>query len=336
MNATNINMSKDNQKLSLELSAERKAAVETWFKKLEEHSLFNPRNSDIGINTIQASLRNQTPLPLILTLCPAIENLNSPNLKGQTRKLVILDKNLPRARVAVEEIFGFLISLRKSLGIRPNIFLIFSDSLERGAESMFENARDMEQIATASVNGIQDLFKEFDQKHQGLLQQFSVEVPKIRRQSTLNTQGGKAGINRDWLIEEKEAEMLDPLNPLFALWQKHLLITRNDDTFVSTGWQNKKGAEALWNRVRFLLAEFITDGEFLPKMNKVLNPKKFTDTDIPRPIFLASSTRAGGFEMEVDGFNVSQQTCVTAPFHNIGRWTEPPHDSPWINELIPL
>ncbi len=321
--------------VTTEFTTNEKAAVEMWFKKVNEQTLFATRNEISGVRTVIEAKEKGLDLPLILTFCPAIENLEKPNPKGQTRKLVPLNITLPRAARAIDELFGFLISIKKDLKINPTVFLVFADSLEKGAENMFENSTNMESIAVESINGVRELFLLFDQKHPGLLQKFKIEIPKIRRQSILNIEAGKVGISRNQIIEIKETHMLDPLNPLFEIWEKHLILTRKDSSFVATGWQSKKGAEALWNRVRFLLSEFIADGELLPKLVKVMNPKKFP-VDMPKPIFIASSTRQGGFEMEADGFSINGETCVISPFHNIGRWTEKPISSPWTDSLLDL
>jgi len=313
----------------------RQSVIETCFKEIDSFSLFPASNLEVGMEAARLANQKNLTLPFILTFCPAIENLNTPNSNGQTRKLVPLKRDLPRAKLAVAEILSFLISFKTKTGIKPHLFLIFADSLEKGAENMFVNADEMESITVESIKGIRELFNFSDQKHPGLLQSKQIEIPKVRRQTMINIEAGKAGMSRNQLIEEKEAQMFDPIDPLFNLWQKHLILTRNDGKFVSTGWQNRKGAESLWNRVRFILAEFIADGILLPEMLKVLNPKKFS-AEIPRPIFLASSTRSGGFEMESDGFNVNQHTCVLAPFHNIGRWTEELKSSPWTDKELVL
>ncbi len=304
-----------------------------WIQKLKELSLFNVRNEDIIIKSILEARELQAPLPFILTFCPAIKNLDIPNSKSQTRRLMPLTTELPRAKMAIEELIGFLVFTKNTLGITPNVFLVFADSVEKGAENMFENLHDMNIIAEQSVRGIQQLFKDFDLGHPGFIQQNGIQIPKVRRQSSLNIEANKVGKSRKEIIEDRETEMFDPTNPLFQVWEKHLLLTRQDQNFVATGWQSKKGAEALWNRVRFLLAEFMADGEILPKLAKLTNPKKFTN-GFPNPIFIVSTTRLAGFEMEVDGFNTAKKIGVIAPFHNIGRWTDQENNSPWLNFLI--
>lgn len=304
--------------------------IESWVKGLEEFSLFPPKNLDVAIESIQEAEKNGTPLPFSLTFCPADRKLDNPKNEKQKFEFVPLTADLPRAEEAVEELFGFLIFAKKSLGIIPHLSLVFADTLERGIEETTVNTEEMPKISSESVKGIQEMFFHFDQSHPGLLQRENIPMPKIHKMSTLGQEGKKVGLGREQIINQREFDMLDPLNPLFETWKKHLTLSRHDNPLTATSWRSKRSAEAIQSKTRFLLAQLMADGEILPKLVKELNPKKFPE-ECPRPIFITTSTIKTGFEMETDGFNTTEPTCVIAPFRNIGDWAEEPIDSPWLN-----
>lgn len=306
--------------------------IESWTNGLVRFSLFPPQKLELVVKAIQEAHELKTPLPFVLTFCPADQKIESPTPTSPKSKFVPITKDLPRVTQLIEELFGFLIFTRKTLGITPHLLLVFADSLERGIEETTLNTKEMPSIATASIKGVQEILFHFDQAHPDLLQKENIPMPKIHKISTLGQEANKFGISRDRLITQAEFDMLDPLNPLFEIWKKHLVISRHDNPLTSTSWRSKKAAESIQSKTRFLLAQLAADGEILPKLIKELNPKKFPGL-CPRPIFITSSTIKAGFEMETDGFNAKEATCVIAPFRNIGDWTNAPVDSPWLNFL---
>lgn len=306
--------------------------VSMWVEKASKQALDKLRNPKKISSSLTEAIVNKAPVPLILTFCPAIENLVEKSKLGQTRKLVPLTKDNLRLRSVIKELAGLQLDLKTSLGINASIFLVFADSLERDAEKMFVNVENFKQVVTESVGEIQNAFLDFDSEFPGWLQKKGIRIPKVRKQSELFLPGKAVGTRAE-LISAFEKRILDPSDTMFELWLKHIKLTRKDESFVATGWQSIKGSETLWNRVRFLLAEFAADGVLLPKFFNHFNKKDFSEIT-PQPIFFASSTRLAGIEMEADGFSVQNPTGLMPIFHNIGRWTEKPRRSPWIETLL--
>jgi hypothetical protein len=229
------------------------------------------------------------------------------------------------------EIFGFQLALRRSLQVSAEIFLVFADSLETGSERMLTNPSDMSKIAHESIINIRSIVMEIDQENQGLFPKSNIKIPKIRLQSTTETQGGKIGISRKQLIKKFETETMNPNSNLFELWVKHLKLVKGDEKFTETGWQGLKSAESIWRRVRFLIAELSADGVFLPEITRHLVSNR--DSNGPKPIFFASSIRPATIQMESDCFNIDSKQGIIPAFRNIGRWLEKPVHSPWIDEF---
>jgi len=295
-----------------------------WIEGVEENSLFEARNKNLAISSVVEASEKESPIPFILTLCPAIDNLVVPNSKGQTRELTPLTKDNPRLKIFVKELVSFMIFTKKKTGLDSEIFLIFSDSLEEGAKNMFTNSECIEDITISSKEGIRKAFFEFDQENQGLFQENRIRIPKLFAQSEI-----PGFSQREKLIDRFIFKMWDPITKEWEEWAKHLKANRNDDSFISTGWQNASGARQIWVRTRFLLAEFMADGVFLPDVMKKIKQKRFP-LGMPNPIFIASTTRKAGVEMEASGF----ESCgLISPFNNIGRWTDSPNNSSWIDKL---
>lgn len=323
------NMTKNKLQNSLiETDFNRDSESFQWLSSLRQNCIAEITNENLIISAVSKSKELETPLPLILTLCPAVFNLNFPTNNGQTRELVPVEKDNLRVKALFEELFGFQIHLKRLTGMDTELFLIFGDLLEKGSEKMITNSSDINRISQESVKSMREIMMNIDQESQGQLQRMGIKFPKIRLQSGISQQGGKVKLNREQLISKFETTILDPNSELFLTWSKHLKLARNDEKFTETSWQGQKSAETIWNRMRFLIAELTSDGIFLPEMMTHLN-KKIT----VEPIFLASSTRQATLKMEADCFNLVNQTALIPAFRNIGRWLETPESSPWIDIL---
>jgi len=324
----NTNMRTDIQKPETITSAETSAEIELWLNQVQGKCVGEIASINLVSGSCHKAKELNLALPLILTLCPAVFNLNFPTANGQTRELVPIQSNSPRVRSLFEEIFGFQIFLKKNLNMNADMFIIFGDSLERGSDKMLTNPQDMASISEMSIKSIRETIIDIDRSTNGLFQKSGIKVPKIRLQSNISQQGGKVGLNRETIINQAETAILDPNSNLFALWSKHLLLARNDSKFTETSWQGLKSAEAIWSRMRFLIAELTADGIFLPEMMKHLTMQNEIE-----PIFLASSTRKVTLEMEADCFNIKRRSALIPAFRNIGKWLNPAESSPWIDEL---
>ena len=323
------NMTKNNllnSQIETDLSKDSESFL--WLNKVQQNCVAKVTNHNLIIDAVSKSKESNTALPLILTLCPAVFNLNFPTQKGQTRELVPINTNNLRVRSLLEEISGFQILLRNLTGLDTELFLVFGDLLEKGSERMLTNSENINTISQASIKSIREIIVTIDQESNGLFQRMGIKVPKIRLQSGISQQGGKINLNREQMISRFETSILDPNSKLFVLWLKHLKLAREDAKFTETSWQGQKSAEIIWNRMRFLVAELTTDGIFLPDMMKHLNKNI-----VAEPIFLASSTRKATLEMESDCFNSVNQRALIPVFRNIGKWLEPPESSPWIDIL---
>ena len=323
------NMTKNNllnSQIETDLSKDSESFL--WLNKVQQNCVAKVTNHNLIIDAVSKSKESNTALPLILTLCPAVFNLNFPTQKGQTRELVPINTNNLRVRSLLEEISGFQILLRNLTGLDTELFLVFGDLLEKGSERMLTNSENINTISQASIKSIREIIVTIDQESNGLFQRMGIKVPKIRLQSGISQQGGKINLNREQMISRFETSILDPNSKLFVLWLKHLKLAREDAKFTETSWQGQKSAEIIWNRMRFLVAELTTDGIFLPDMMKHLNTNI-----VAEPIFLASSTRKATLEMESDCFNSVNQRALIPVFRNIGKWLEPPESSPWIDIL---
>ena len=299
-----------------------------WLNKVHQNSVAEITNPNLIIDAVSKSKESNTSLPLILTLCPAVFNLNFPTQKGQTRELVPIETNNLRVKSLFEEISGFQILFKNLTGLDTELFLVFGDLLEKESEKMITNSEKMNEISQLSVKSIREIIISIDQRSNGLFQKRELKTPKVRLQSGISQQGGKINMSREQMINQFETSILDPNSKFFALWSKHLRLAREDAKFTETSWQGQKSAEAIWNRMRFLVAELTTDGIFLPEMMKHLNKNI-----IAEPIFLASSTRQATLKMESDCFNSMNQRALIPAFRNIGKWLEPPESSPWIDIL---
>lgn len=193
---------------------------------------------------------------------------------------------------------------------------------------MFINPENILQVSQNGVKSIREIITSIDRNSNGLFQKLGIKIPKIRLQSNISQQGGKIGLNRELMINQIETKIFDPNSDLFKLWSRHLELARNDSKFTETAWQGSKSAESIWQRMRFLIAELTTDGVFLPEVMRNLT----SESEI-EPIFLASSTRVATLKMESDCFNIQTQRVLIPAFRNIGKWLEPPEQSPWIDEL---
>ena len=299
-----------------------------WLNILQQNSVAEITNPDLVFKAASISKTSNTPLPLILTLCPAVFNLNFPTQKGQTRELVPIDPNNLRVKSLFEEIFGFQILLKDTIGLNIELFLIFGDLLESGSEKMITNSNEIGTISQTSIKSMREIIINLDQNSNGLFQKMGIMAPKIRLQSGISQQGGKIHLNREQMINQFKVAILDPNSDHFALWSKHLKLARKDARFTETSWQGQKSAETIWDRMRFLIAELTTDGIFLPEMIKHLNRNV-----VAEPIFLASSTRDATLKMEADCFSSESPRALIPAFRNIGKWLESPESSPWIDIL---
>lgn len=323
------NMTKNNLQNSLiETDDNKDSESFLWLNKVQQNCVAEITNPDLVIDAITKSKESNTSLPLILTLCPAVFNLNFPTQKGQTRELVPIEANNLRVKSLFEEISGFQIHLKKMTGLNTDLFLVFGDLLEKGSEKMITNSQDINRISQKSVKSIREIIVNIDQESNGLFQRMGIKTPKVRLQSGISQQGGKINLSREQMIGKFETSILDPNSELFLTWSKHLKLARNDEKFTETSWQGQKSAEAIWNRMRFLIAELTTDGVFLPGMMKNLNSGV-----VAEPIFLTSSTRQATLKMEADCFNSINQRALIPAFRNIGKWLEPSETSPWIDIL---
>lgn len=309
-------------------SVENNTDIELWAEKLEEKCVTDITNKDILIGSLEVAKAKQIPLPLIITLCPAVFNLEFPTAKGQTREFVKIDNENTRVHSFFEEVFGFQALLKKESKLDTELFIIFGDLPEKGADRMTVNVTELKDITLESMQSIKSILSDIDSSSNGMFQREKIKIPKIRLQSNISQQGGKIDLNREFLIQSFEREILDPNSPFFNLWVKHVQFARNDSKFTETSWQGIKSAEAIWTRMRFLIAELTTDGVFLPEIMKHITNK----SDI-EPVFLASSVRPATLEMEADCFNMKKQRVLIPAFRNIGKWLEPPESSPWIDEL---
>jgi len=267
--------------------------VLSWLNFIEEISLFSPHNIEAIAKSAEEAKREGVPLPFIINLCPAIENLKQPTERGQTRKLLPLSKDNPRLIKFVQELASFMVTTKDMLGVTPEIFLIFSDVLEPGSEKMFVNSDEIEAITNQSLKTIRKLFFQIDRANPGLFQEKKIRIPKIHQQSRVLELAGKIGINPHNLIAKVEFEELDPNSPAHEAFERHLKLTRNDPSFVPTGWQSHTGRIAIHNRVRFMVAQCWTDGVILPKLMRHLLQKRFPEK-MPSPIFVISTTREAG------------------------------------------
>lgn len=323
-NMTKINL----QNRQIETDIGKDSELFAWLNIVQQNSVAEITNPDLIIDAVSKSKESNASLPIILTLCPAVFNLNFPTQKGQTRELVAIEANNLRARSLFQEILGFQIHLKCTTGLNTELFLVFGDLLEKGSEKMITNSEDINLISQRSVKSMREIMVNIDQESNGLFQKIGIKVPKIRLQSGISQQGGRVNLNREQMINQFETTILDPNTDLFALWSKHLKLARMDAKFTETSWQGQKSAETIWNRMRFLIAELTTDGVFLPEMMKHLNSGV-----VAEPIFLASSTRDATLKMESDCFNSINQRALIPAFRNIGKWLEPAESSPWINTL---
>lgn len=312
----------------LETDFDRDSESFQWLSSLRQNCIAEITNENLIMDAISKSKELNAPLPFILTLCPAVFNLNFPTNNGQTREIVPIETGNLKVKALFEEVFGFQIHLKRLTGLDTELFLIFGDLLEKESERMITNSPDMYRISQESLKAIREIIINIDQESRGVFQSIGIKSPKVRLQSGTAQQGGKIKLNRDQLINKFETSILDPNTDLFLTWSKHLKLARNDEKFTETSWQGQKSAESIWNRMRFLIAELTTDGIFLPNMMKHLNSKVAVD-----PIFLASSTRQATLKMESDCFNLINQTALIPAFRNIGKWLEPPESSPWIDIL---
>mgnify|MGYP001563295044 CR=1 FL=1 len=323
------NMTKNNLlNRQLETDLTRDSELFLWLNKVQENCVVEISNRNLVIDAISKSKESDTPLPLILTLCPAVFNLNFPTQKGQTRELVPIETDNLRVKSLFEEISGFQILLKNLTGLDTDLFLVFGDLLEKGSERMLTNSENINTISQTSVKSMREIIVNIDRESNGLFQRMGIKVPKVRLQSGISQQGGKINLNREQMINQFETSILDPNSNFFTLWSKHLKLARDDAKFTETSWQGQKSAEAIWNRMRFLIAELTADGIFLPEIMKHLNKGIMTE-----PVFLASSTRQATLKMESDCFNLVKQRVLIPAFRNIGKWLEPAESSPWIDIL---
>lgn len=323
------NMTKNNlQNRQTEADSIKNSELFLWLNKVQQNCIAEITNPNLILDSILKSKESNTALPLILTLCPAVFNLNFPTQKGQTRELVPIETDNLRVKSIFEEMFGFQIVLKNTTGLNAEFLLIFGDLLEKGSDKMITNSQDINDISQKSIKTLREIITRIDQESNGLFQKIGIKMPKIRSQLGIFQQGGKIDLNREQMINKFETEVLDPHSNLFELWTKHLKLARDDQKFTETSWQGQKSAESIWLRMRFLIAELTTDSIFLPEMMKHLNAKINTE-----PIFIASSTRQATLKMEADSFNSINPRALIPAFRNIGKWLEPPESSPWIDIL---
>ncbi|MFH1561127.1 MAG: hypothetical protein ABID04_00925 [Patescibacteria group bacterium] len=308
-----------------ERAGEFSPEVLSWMTTIRALSLTPPANPERTMTTAQECWAKGIPLPVIITLCPAIKNLAEPNERGQSRELVPLTPENQRLQLFVQELLNFHSVCKQTLGIPIEIMFMFVDLLEDEAEAMFTNAEQMPTIAKESLVGVRQTFQIVDQSQPGKFQIERFRVPKISLRSSVLQQAGQAGFNHEKAMRQATLEMLTPGSGTFDLLVKHLRLSK-DSPLVETGFQTIASARTIWTRVEFLLAEFIADGQILPEIMKSQNRKVFQGQSTPPPIFVCSSTRSGGIQMEMDGFcSTDTNGGAIAIFKNVGRWESPPH-----------
>ena len=329
-----VEMNKAGIKDAVFEAGEFSPVVLEWQEKVEALSLAPPKAPLNLLKTAEVCLQTQVPLPIIISLCPGIENLDSPNAKGQTRRLAPLRADNPRLLKFGKELFEFHLLTRKALGVSLEALMIFADLLEQDAEAMFTNCESMGEIAIMSTRAVAQSFSRLDQLEPGKFQRECFRVPKVRIRSKILNQTGEKGIFHDKVMEKVALSLLTPGTPAHDLFFKHLSLTR-DSPFISTGFQTLASARTVWQRLEFLLCEYIADGFILPRVMKQMSKKRFGQTSMPAPIFICSTTRPGGIAMEMDGFDMVNSCLNLFPkkpisissiaiFKNIGRWLELP------------
>jgi len=291
--------------------------VDRWINGVNNLSLAPPRKSELVIKSAEEAKTLNCPLPLIVSLCPAIKNLEVPNSKGQTRELVELSSDNDRLAGFVEELFDFNSFTLTTLGVPIETMVVFADVLEIGAENMFTNIKQWSEIVISSVKNISKAFSNFDSFKPGEFQKTKFKIPKVRLQSNILTQAGKVNLRHEDELRKVELACLNPNTLTFDMFIKHLKLTANTP-FVATGFQTIKSAETVWNRVRFMLSQCAADGIVLPKMMKELTRNNFPN-GMPNPIFVCSTVRPGGIGLEMDAFEMSANPSM-AVFKNIGSW----------------
>lgn len=117
MSKLNKNMGIDMQKTINRSSAEIKAEVLLWIDSAQRKCVSEIISPELLIESCTKSKELGTPLPIIITLCPAVFNLNFPTPKGQTRELVSIKPDNLRVWSFFEEFFGFQINLKRNLGL---------------------------------------------------------------------------------------------------------------------------------------------------------------------------------------------------------------------------
>lgn len=328
-----LNQPKSNIEPETNLSPE----LITWLVFLEKGSLFPPNNVEKIAESVKEARLLSCGLPMILTLCPAIENLTQTTKQEQTRRLIPLSESNERLKKFIQEFIAFSLITKRITGLGVEFFLLFADLLEPDSERMFINVGEMPAIAEESIKTIRQLLFRLDQDNPGLFQQSEIKIPRVRKQSKTIKQAGKAGININQLIERVEFETFDPSSPAHSIFERQLKLTREDQSFVPTGWQTRKGREAIHNRIRFMVAQLWTDGVALPLLMDAFLRKGFPK-GMPNPIFIVSSTREAGAILQTEGFNwgakhpevlkiPSAARGVISPFKNTGRWEQEPEES---------
>lgn len=289
----------------------------SWMNKIESKSVVSIRNKEVLLSTLDIVRRLSCPLPLIISLCPAIINLDAPNSLGQTRELVELSFDNMRLTNFVEELFELNKMTLNTLGVPIETMMVFADILEKDSSKMFTNTSRWTELATSSSKNISTAFANFEKLHPNAFFETKFKIPKIRLQSNVIMQAGKAGLRHEDEMRKIELDCLDPKSNTFELFIKHLKLTA-ETPFVATGFQTIRSAETVWNRVRFMLAQCVADGIVLPKIFNEMHKKSF-GVEIPRPLFVCSTTRLGGIELEMDSFEVGNNSTI-AIFNSIGSW----------------
>lgn len=198
---------------------------------------------------------------------------------------------------------------------------------------MFINHKEIGIVADESTKAIRKLFFQIDQANPGLFQEKTIKIPKIHKQSKIMELAGENDTNTSNLITRVEFEELDHDSPAHAFFERHLKLTRNDESFIPTGWQTHAGRMTIHNRIRFMIAQCWVDGVILPKIMAKIFQKRFPQR-MPSPIFVISTTRKAGAVLQEEAFNLgskhpgvlkiqSEPKGVIAPFQNMGNWTLP-------------
>jgi len=159
---------------------EKQPSVKAWLEFVSQASLVPPRNKNAILETAQTAALRRVPLPVIIPVCTAVQTLDQPNEKGQTRELVPLETDNPRLTSFIKDLFTFHRQTQEHLGVPLEIMLLLADVVEPGDKSFAGNRQT---IANESTRGIKEAFTKFDQENDGVFRKSGFKIPKVRKLS---------------------------------------------------------------------------------------------------------------------------------------------------------